>query len=89
MAKKISDKKFEFALNKENYILLAIGFAVIIIGFLLMIGGRSNDPNVFNGKELYSFRRITLAPLIVLFGFMFEIYAIMKTPKNKKKEKQH
>lgn len=87
MAKKSSDKKFDFALSKENYILLAIGFAIIIIGFLLMIGGRNNDPNVFNGKELYSFRRITLAPLIVLFGFMFEIYAIMKTPKERKKQK--
>ncbi len=86
MAKNESDKdkNFEFALSKENYILLAIGFAVIIVGFLLMIGGRSTDPNVFNEEELYSFRRITLAPLIVLFGFMFEIYAIMKKPKAKK-----
>ncbi len=79
------DKHTEFALNKENYILLAIGFAIIIIGFLLMIGGRSSDPNTFNGEELYSFRRITLAPLVVLFGFMFEIYAIMKTPKSEQK----
>ena len=78
------DKNLEFALSKENYILLAIGFAIIIVGFLLMIGGRSNDPNVFNEEELYSFRRITLAPLVVLFGFMFEIYAIMKKPKAEK-----
>ncbi len=84
MAKKGSNKEFEFALSKENYILLAIGFAIIIIGFMLMIGGRSNDPNVFNGEELYSFRRITLAPLIVLFGFIFEIYAIMKKPRSEK-----
>ena len=84
MAKKESNKEFEFALSKENYILLAIGFAIIIIGFMLMIGGRSNDPNVFNGEELYSFRRITLAPLIVLFGFIFEIYAIMKKPRSEK-----
>ncbi len=86
MAKNESDKdkNLEFALSKENYILLAIGFAIIIVGFLLMIGGRSNDPNVFNEEELYSFRRITLAPLIVLFGFMFEIYAIMKKPKAEK-----
>ncbi len=86
MAKNESDKdkNLEFALSKENYILLAIGFAIIIIGFLLMIGGRSDDPNVFNAEELYSFRRITLAPLVVLFGFMFEIYAIMKKPKAEK-----
>jgi membrane-bound ClpP family serine protease len=82
--KKETDSKFDFALGKENYILLAIGFAIIIIGFLLMIGGRSNDPNVFNEEELYSFRRITLAPVVVLFGFMFEIYAIMKKPKTDK-----
>ena len=80
MVKKDTDKKFDFALGKENYILLAIGFVIIIIGFLLMMGGRSEDPNVFN-EEIFSFRRITLAPLVVLFGFLFEIYAIMKKPK--------
>ncbi len=87
MAKNISEKEknSEFALSKENYVLLAIGFAIIIIGFLLMIGGRSSDSNTFNGEELYSFRRITLAPLVVLFGFMFEIYAIMKKPKSEEK----
>jgi membrane-bound ClpP family serine protease len=82
MVKKDTDKKFDFALGKENYILLAIGFVIIIIGFLLMMGGRSEDPNVFN-EEIFSFRRITLAPLVVLFGFLFEIYAIMKKPRQK------
>nr|WP_319400784.1 DUF3098 domain-containing protein [uncultured Carboxylicivirga sp.] len=81
MAKKENEQKFQFALGKENYILLAIGFVIIIVGFLLMMGGRSADPNVFN-EEIYSFRRITLAPIIVLFGFLFEIYAIMKKPKS-------
>ncbi|MCT4590199.1 MAG: DUF3098 domain-containing protein [Carboxylicivirga sp.] len=80
MSKKQDDNKFQFALAKENYILLAIGFAIIILGFVLMIGGRSDDPTVFN-EEIFSFRRITLAPIVVLFGFMFEIYAIMKKPK--------
>jgi hypothetical protein len=70
-----------FALGKENYKLMAIGFGIIVIGFILMIGGGSDDPNVFN-PEIFSFRRITLAPLILLFGFLFEIYAIMKKPKN-------
>ncbi len=70
-----------FALRKENYILLIIGFAIVIIGFLLMMGGKSPDPNVFNGKEIFSFRRITLAPMVVLFGFLFEIWAIMKKPR--------
>ena len=75
-----------FALGKKNYILLAIGFAVIIIGFLLMVGGGTDDPNVFNAKELFSFRRITLAPIIILAGFVFEIYAIMKKPKEENTE---
>ncbi len=73
--------KPDFPLGKENYILLIIGFLIIIIGFILMIGGGSEDPNVFNEKELFSFRRITLAPMVVLFGFIFEIWAIMKKPK--------
>ncbi len=79
MIKKENEPRFQFALSKENYILLAIGFVIILIGFLLMMGGRSEDPNVFN-QEIFSFRRITLAPLVVLFGFIFEIYAIMKKP---------
>ncbi len=70
-----------FALGKQNYYLLAIGFVIIIIGFLLMMGGGSDDPQVFNADELFSFRRITLAPLVILAGFIFEIYAIMKKPK--------
>jgi len=74
-------EKFGFALGKENYIMLAIGFAVIFIGFLLMIGGVSEDPNVFDADELFSFRRTTLAPIVILAGFIFEIYAIMKKPK--------
>jgi membrane-bound ClpP family serine protease len=82
MAKKVenTDEK-AFALGKENLKLLVIGFFIIIVGFLLMIGGGSDDPNVFN-KEIFSFRRITLAPIVVLFGFLFEIYAIMKKPKS-------
>lgn len=79
-AKKEDDKKTGFALGRENYKLMAIGFAIIIIGFILMAGGRSDDPKVFS-EEIFSFRRITVAPLIVLAGFIFEIYAIMKRPK--------
>ena len=81
MNKNISDSKPGFPLQKENYILLIIGFLIIILGFIFMIGGGSSDPDVFNGKELFSFRRITLAPIVVLFGFVFEIWAIMKKPK--------
>lgn len=70
-----------FVLAPENYKFMAIGFGIIILGFILMAGGGSDDPNVFNGEELFSFRRITLAPLLILFGFGFEVWAIMRTPK--------
>jgi membrane-bound ClpP family serine protease len=77
------DEDKGFALGKENLKLLAIGFVLIIIGFLLMLGGKTNDPNIFN-KEIFSFRRITLSTIVILFGFLFEIYAIMKIPKSDK-----
>lgn len=72
--------KMNFALGPENYKLLAIGFGIIVVGFLLMLGGKSDDPNKFS-EEIFSFRRITLAPVVVLAGFIFEIWAIMKKPK--------
>jgi membrane-bound ClpP family serine protease len=74
-------QKFGFALTKENYILMAIGFAVVIIGLILLSGGGTDNPNVFS-TDLFSFRRVTLAPIVMLAGFVFEIYAIMKKPKN-------
>lgn len=82
MAKKSKEVKDSagFALGKENYELMAIGFAVIVLGFILMAGGGSDDPTVFS-EDIFSFRRITLAPIILLLGFAFEIYAIMKKPK--------
>ncbi|NLB25408.1 MAG: DUF3098 domain-containing protein [Bacteroidales bacterium] len=79
--KEQSVKDSGFALGKENYRLIAIGFAIIVLGFILMIGGGSDDPGVFN-PEIFSFRRITIAPLIILSGLIFEIYAILKKPKN-------
>jgi len=71
-----------FPLSKENYVLILIGFGIVVLGFLLMIGGKSSDPNIFNENEIFSFRRRTLAPIIVMAGFIFEIYAIMKRPKS-------
>ena len=82
--KKIEQEGPDFPLQKDNYILLIIGFAIIMIGFLLMMGGKSDDPNVFN-PEIFSFRRITLAPMVVLAGFIFEIWAIMKKPRSDSK----
>lgn len=72
-------------LTFQNYKLMLIGLAIIILGFILMSGGGSDDPNVFN-EDMFSFRRITLAPILVMGGFAFEIYAIMKKPKTKKEE---
>jgi len=83
--KKEENAKIDFALGRENYKLLMIGFAIIVAGFILMVGGKSDDPAVFN-PEIFNFRRITLAPMIVLFGFLFEIYAIMKKPSKKENE---
>jgi hypothetical protein len=76
--------KLNFALGRENYKLLAIGFAIIIVGFLLMLGGKSDNPEQFS-QDIFSFRRITLAPIVVLAGFIFEIWAIMKKPKEPEK----
>ncbi len=85
MAKKSQiEKKADLPLTKRNYLLIVIGFLIILLGYILMIGGGSDDPNVFKEKELFSFRRITLAPVLILFGFIFEIYAIMKKTKEDK-----
>ena len=65
----------------QNYKLLLIGLVLILVGFLLMIGGGSDDPNVFSDK-IFNFRRITLAPILILAGYVVEIFAIMKKPKD-------
>lgn len=73
------EREAKMAFTKKNYILVLIGLAVIIVGFMLMSGGGSPDPgNVFTGDELFNFRRITLAPLVVIGGFVFIGYGIMK-----------
>lgn len=76
------EKRLTFAVPKENYKHLLIGFAVVVIGYILMIGGGSDDPNVFSW-ELFSFRRITLAPVVVLAGLVYIMWAIMRKPKGK------
>lgn len=67
--------------EKENFKWMLIGVAVLILGFLLMAGGHTDDPNVFNKAEVYSTRRITIAPIIILIGLAIEIYAIFRQPK--------
>ncbi|MFT3979713.1 MAG: DUF3098 domain-containing protein [Ferruginibacter sp.] len=66
--------------GKENYKWMLIGLAVLAIGFFLMAGGKSADPKVFNKDEVYSTTRITIAPILIIIGFIIEIVAIMKKP---------
>lgn len=70
-----------FPFTRENYVLMIIGLVVVLIGYLLMVGGKSPDPNEFYPDQVYSFRRITLSPIVIIIGFLIEIYAIMKKPK--------
>ena len=72
-------KKNKFAFGKRNYKFMIIGILFIALGFIIMSGGGSDDPNVFN-EEIYSFTRIRIAPLIVIIGFAIEIYAILTKP---------
>lgn len=72
-------KKNKFVFGKRNYKFMIIGILFIALGFILMSGGGSDDPNVFN-EEIYSFTRIRIAPLIVIIGFAIEIYAIITKP---------
>jgi membrane-bound ClpP family serine protease len=74
------EKQNEFLFGKENYYLLVAGIATILLGYILLSGGGSDDPNVFT-REIFSFRRITLAPIVCLIGFGIVMYAIMKKPK--------
>lgn len=67
--------------GKENYMWMLIGLGVLALGFFLMAGGKSSDPNVFNKDEVYSHTRITIAPMLIIAGFIIEIFAIMKKSK--------
>ena len=77
----MEENKKEFLFSKDNYKFLFIGIALVFVGFLLMIGGSSDNPNEFNEDALFGFRRITLAPLLVLGGFGVVLYSIMKKSK--------
>ena len=77
---KNNEQHKEFLFEKVNYKILLIGLVVIALGFILMAGGASDDPNVFN-EEIFNFRRIRLAPTVVLIGFGITIYSILKNPK--------
>lgn len=80
---KSNNQKSEFIFQKKNYQFMFIGIAFIALGFILMSGGGSDDPNVFN-PAIFNFRRIRLAPTLVLIGFAIEVYAILLNPDKKK-----
>ena len=69
-----------FVFNRQNYIMIIAGLLILALGFLLLIGGGSDDPNVFN-YSLFDFRRLTLAPILILVGYLIEIFAILKRPR--------
>ena len=75
-------KKRTLLFKKENYIISVIGILFIFIGLILMMGGGSDDPNIFS-DEIFSFRRIRIAPTLILIGFTLQVAAILKTHKNK------
>jgi hypothetical protein len=77
-------RKKEFIFSRANYKFMLIGFVVIALGFILMVGGGSDDPNVFN-PEIFNFRRIRLAPALVLIGFGIQIAAILRSFNNSNK----
>ena len=79
---KNNEQKPDFLFEKANYKFLLIGIAVIAVGFILMSGGGSDNPKVFN-EDVFSFRRIRLAPTVVLIGFGITIYSIFKKTKAK------
>jgi hypothetical protein len=74
------ETKTDFVFKKDNYILLLISIACIVVGFIIMSGGGSDDPNIFN-EEIFSTTRITVAPIMVLIGLGIGCYSIMKKPK--------
>ncbi len=67
--------------EKENYIWMLAGIIIMAIGLLLMVGGKSNNPNEFHPDQVYSVRRITIAPILILAGLVVEIFAIFRKPK--------
>lgn len=70
-----------FYFSKKNLMIMLGGFILTIIGFMLMSGGAAEDPNTFNADEIFSHRRITLAPFLVILGYVVIIFGIMKKPK--------
>ena len=76
----MSENNTQFAFTKTNFILLGIGILFIVVGLFLMIGGKSDNPEIFN-EEIFNTTRLTLAPILIVIGFIVEVFAILYTPK--------
>lgn len=83
------EQRQAFPFKRTNYTLLLVAFLVITLGFLLMVGGGDDDPTKFNKEELFSFRRITLAPITVLLGYVLVMFAILKKQKGWNEEEEN
>ncbi len=75
-------KEIGLALPKQNYLIIIGGVVLVLLGFVLMSGGGADDPDVFVKEELFSTRRITIAPLLVILGYVVVLYGVLKRPKN-------
>jgi len=78
----MSENNTQFAFTKTNFILLGIGILFIVVGLFLMSGGKSGNPEIFN-EEIFNTTRLTLAPILIVIGFIVEVFAILYTPKSK------
>lgn len=90
MAKEIkntdsNEKQFSFVFGKTNYIIMIVGVVLLLLGYILLAGGGSDDPNVFN-PEMFNGRRLYAAPIFIILGLVTEIVAIMYRPKNRTEE---
>lgn len=83
-----NDPIFHFGFQKENYKWLLIGLAINILGYILMIGGGSDNPTIFKEEELFSSTRLNVAPVLIIAGFIVMIFAIMKKPKSTEKTEE-
>ena len=70
--------EFQLLFTKKNYTYVLIGLACMILGMILMLGGGQESPDTWNAEEIYSFRRITLAPFLILVGLVLQVFAIFK-----------
>ncbi len=82
---KESKPEFQFAFTKENYMWMIIGVVLIILGYVLLVGGGSNNPDEFN-MALFNARRLVFAPIFIVGGLVVEVFAIMKKPSKKQAE---